>query len=222
MVDCAASVERAIRTARRESVPFDHWLLESVLPEPVLDGILELPYDPPPVPLEAGTREANNATRVFFNPCLCNTHVACAQTAAAFHDPRAIAAIERTCGIDLAGTQLRIEYCQDTDGFWLEPHTDIAPKTFTMLVYLSREPEAADLGTDLYDSEKRWAARAPAPVNSGLIFVPGPNTWHGFAPRPFPCVRRSLIVNYVSADWRAVHELNPPAIERLGERVSAV
>lgn len=210
--DCASSVERAIREARHEQAPFHHWLLRDVLPEDVVDGILDLPYEPAPVPLEAGTREVNNAVRVFLNPALCNTYAACARVADAFHDGGVVDAIEERCGIDLSGTQLRVEYCQDTEGFWLEPHTDIAPKKVTMLVYLSREPEAADLGTDLYDADHNWAGRAPAPCNSGLVFVPGDDTWHGFQRRPFRCVRRSLIVNYVTSDWRAVHELHPPAI----------
>lgn len=75
----------------------------------MLDGILALPFDPPPVPAHAGTREAANAKRVFFNPCLCNAHVACAQTANAFHDRGVISAVEARCGIALAGTQLRTE-----------------------------------------------------------------------------------------------------------------
>lgn len=212
MIDCAMMAERAIKTARHEHAPFDHWLLEGVLPPALLDGIRDLPYDPIPVSLDAGTREVNNAVRVFLTPSVCNTYVACAQLTDAFHDRRVVGAIEEVCGIELTGTQLRVEYCLDTDGFWLEPHTDIAPKKLTMLVYLSTEPEAEALGTDLYDADKAWVGRAPAAPNSGLMFVPGPDTWHGFQRRPFDCVRRSLIINYVTSDWRAVHELNPPAI----------
>ena len=54
-------------------------------------------------------------------------------------------------GCTLGGSFLRIEYCLDTDGFWLEPHTDIGAKLFTMLVYLSDHPEAEDWGTDIMD-----------------------------------------------------------------------
>ena len=46
----------------------------------------------------------------------------------------------------LRDSHLRIEYCLDTDGFWLEPHTDIGAKLFTMLVYLSREARQRSLG----------------------------------------------------------------------------
>ena len=52
-----------------------------------------------------------------------------------FRIRRRIRKLEGTCGIDLSDGHLRIEYTQDTTGFWLEPHTDISVKLFTMLVY---------------------------------------------------------------------------------------
>ena len=49
--------------------------------------------------------------------------------------------IEKVFGTDLEGTYLRIEFAQDIDGFWLEPHTDLGVKAFTMLLYLSKDDE---------------------------------------------------------------------------------
>jgi hypothetical protein len=43
-----------------------------------------------------------------------------------------------------------------------------------------------------------------------LIFIPANNTWQGFHKRPIQGIRRSLIVNYVGAEWRARHELAFP------------
>jgi hypothetical protein len=40
-------------------------------------------------------------------------------------------------GASVGGSYLRVEFAQDTDGFWLEPHTDLGVKAFTMLLYLS-------------------------------------------------------------------------------------
>ena len=48
---------------------------------------------------------------------------------------------------------------------------------------------------------------APGGFGKGLMFVPGPDTWHGFARRRITGVRRSLIVNYVKPEWRSRHEL---------------
>jgi hypothetical protein len=112
-------------------------------------------------------------------------------------------------GRDLGEGSLRIEYCQDVDGFWLEPHLDLGVKMFTMLIYLSGEPELLDAGTDIYDAspEHKLVATAAYEKNKGLIFIPGTDTWHGFSKRPIRGVRRSIIVNWVTSEWRARNEL---------------
>ncbi len=66
------------------------------------------------------------------------------------------------------------------------------------------------LGTDIMDAAGQVLGRAPGSFNAGLIFVPGPDTWHGFTRRPIRGVRRSLIVNYVRPEWRSRHELAFP------------
>ncbi len=58
--------------------------------------------------------------------------------------------------------------------------------------------------------EKSWFKRSPFVRNDGLIFVPGADTWHAFDPRPIPGVRKSLIVNYVTPDWRERSQLAFP------------
>ena len=120
-----------------------------------------------------------------------------------------LGALRSLTGADLSRGHLRIEYCQDVDGFWLEPHLDISVKLFTMLVYLSGDPALRDAGTDIYDSspEHRLAASAPYEKNKGLIFIPGTNSWHGFSKRPIRGLRKSIIINFVSDDWRAKDEL---------------
>jgi hypothetical protein len=40
-----------------------------------------------------------------------------------------------------------------------------------------------------------------------MIFIAGENTWHGFSPRPINGVRKSIIVNYVTKEWRDTYEL---------------
>jgi hypothetical protein len=110
----------------------------------------------------------------------------------------------------LGGSSLRIEYCLDTDGFWLEPHTDNGAKLYTMLIYLSDEPGSEAWGTDTLDGSDGFVASTPHVRNGGLIFIPGADTWHGFHRRPIAGVQRSLIVNYVRPEWRSRHELTFP------------
>lgn len=201
---------RSLDGALSRDEPYRHWLLSRALPDEAADGIAALPWAAPPVGDTLGKRDTNNATRSYFSARSRAEHPVCDAVAAAFQGPTVTEAIGRTCGVDLSGTSLRIEYCQDTDGFWLEPHTDIGVKKFTMLIYLSKGPDSADWGTDVLDATRKVVARAPYAFNGGLVFVPGMNTWHGFARRPIRGVRKSIIVNYVGPDWRARHELAFP------------
>ncbi len=193
--------------AQAKTEPYRHWLLEGVLTEQACDDIMELPIEVAEIDHYDGTRESNNQSRTYLNAELCQRSDVCRQVVEAFKDQRVIDKLQHTCGVDLSQGLLRIEYTQDSDGFWLEPHTDIGVKMFTMLAYLSREPELADAGTDIYDQDRKHVGRSPFAANHGMIFIPGADTWHGFEPRPLRALRRSLIVNYVGDEWRARDQL---------------
>ena len=205
----AAQFLNCLAKARHVSTPYDYWLLKEPLPGAACDAIAELPIAPPASARFDGRREANNATRLYFTPELQARYAVCRDVADTFRNAEVKAQIAATTGAKIADAKLRIEYCLDTDGFWLEPHVDIPVKRFTMLIYLSDDPELRDAGTDVYDAapDHKLVARAPYEFNAGMIFIPGTDTWHGFAKRRIRGVRKSLIVNYVSADWRAVAEL---------------
>ena len=201
---------RCLERSRLSETPYNHWLLSEALPEEDADAIAALPWGPPRVSDTYGKRETNNASRTYFSEENRAEYPVCETVAQAFQGRPVVEAIQRTCNVDLSGTSLRIEYCRDTDGFWLEPHTDIGVKKFTMLIYLSKGPDCADWGTDVLDASRKVATRAPYAFNAGLVFIPGADTWHGFAPRPIRGVRKSIIVNYVGPEWRARHELAFP------------
>ncbi len=194
----------------RETSPYRHWLLQGAMPEPICAAIDVLPYAPPPIADTLGRRETNNSTRLFFGAAERARHAVCDQLAQAMQSERVTRCIESVCGISLAGLFLRIEYCLDTDGFWLEPHTDIGVKRFTMLIYLSDDPGSEAWGTDICAPDGSLIATSPYQRNGGLIFIPASDTWHGFHRRPILGVRRSLIVNYVGPEWRSRHELAFP------------
>jgi hypothetical protein len=207
--ETAAQFLYSLAHAGCRSWPYGYWLLKQALPPKVCTAIGNLPF---PAPAEAafdGKRETNNSTRVFFSPEVQRSYAVCREVAEAFKNPRVMSAIEVTTGAKLDDGQLRIEYCQDADGFWLEPHLDIPVKKLTMLVYLSDDARLSDAGTDVYDEspEHRTVATAPYEFNAGMIFIPGKNTWHGFSKRPIRGIRKSIIVNYVSPEWRAIDEL---------------
>lgn len=195
---------------RAESKPYRRWFLSNVFPDDVCNAIKALPFEPPAIEDTKGMRETHNDARIFFSVENRERFDVCHQVAQALQDPTTIAKLESTCEIKLKGGFLRIEYCQDTDGFWLEPHTDIDAKLFTMLVYLSTDPGSEEWGTDVCDENMNLVATAPYGFNLGLIFIPGTNTWHGFHKRPINGVRKSIIVNYVKDEWRSRHELAYP------------
>lgn len=205
----AAAFLACLKAARHETWPYDHWLLENALPAEDCDAIAALPFAPPDGAVFNGKRETNNATRVYFTPENQARFPVCRRVVQAFQAPEVLRAIEAATGADLSASHLRIEYCQDVDGFWLEPHTDIAVKTFTMLVYLSDDPGLAGAGTDIYEGppDFKYVGSAPYGKNKGVIFIPADNTWHGAGHNPFKGLRKSIIINYVTSDWRDKWEL---------------
>jgi hypothetical protein len=201
----------SLARARHVSAPYDHWFLDAVLPEEDVSAVLALPFLPPQDAIFNGKRETNNAVRVYFNPESQARFAVCRRIAEGFLDPRVLRAIEEKTGADLSDSRLRIEYCQDTEGFWLAPHTDISVKTFSMLIYLSDDPRLINAGTDLHEGppEFKHVASAPYGRNLGFIFVPSKNTWHAVGKRPLNgAIRKSLIVNYVTSAWRETSELS--------------
>jgi hypothetical protein len=157
-----------------------------------------------------GRRETHNSLRTFFGAEQQSVYPACRSVAELFQSHKAVETITRLSGAQLGGSSLRIEYCMDGDGFWLEPHTDIGAKRITLLVYLSQGPECESWGTDLLNGEHALVERVPCRFNTGLLFVPGADTWHSFERRPINGIRRTIIINYVGPEWRAKHELAYP------------
>jgi hypothetical protein len=210
MLDVRTTTEgflSSLRHSERSDFPYPHWLLENCLPDEVVTAVTSLPIQPPYIEDTQGRRETHNDSRIHFGAQYRSRYGAMDILSRVFQSQETVDALESTTGANLSGTSLRIEYCQDTDGFWLEPHTDIGIKKFTMLIYLNREPQGADWGTDIYADRDTHVGRAPAGFNKGLIFVPSDKTWHGFEKRPMKGVRKSLIINYVGPEWRNRHEL---------------
>lgn len=200
----------ALANAREESRPFRHWRLRDVLDRGLRAALGDEESPAPRRDYKLGRREEHNPTRRYVDADAIRAGAPARALAETLRDPRSVAAVEARCGISLRGAKLRIEDARDGEGFWLEPHTDIGVKAFTMFVYLADPQRPRDWGTDLYEDAATHAMRVPFEDNTGLIFVPGEDTWHGFEPRPIDGVRRSLIVNYVTAGWRNRRELAWP------------
>ena len=195
--------------SRHVTKPFDYWLLKDILPTVDVEALLALPLSAPDNPVFNGRRETNNAQRIFFTAENQQTFPVCRRIADGFKDARVRAAIAAETRADLSDGHLRIEYCQDGPGFWLEPHTDILVKKFTMLVYLLDNPALVTAGTDIHEGSPdfKYVATAPYGRNLGVIFIPSANSWHGVGHHPIKALRKSLIINYVTSAWRDKWEL---------------
>jgi len=206
----ASALLSSFETARQAEQPYRHWFAEGCIPAAMIEEITALPFPAPALGGISGKREVHNATRKYFDVENRARFPVVEAFASAFQSPVVTRRIEQRFDTRLGGTYLRLEYAQDTDGFWLEPHTDLGVKVFTMLLYLSKEPSHRDLGTDIYDTEKRYVGRSPFAPNAAMIFVPSTDTYHGFEPRPITGVRKSIIINYVTDEWRAREQLSYP------------
>lgn len=204
------SLRTSVRSGEVHETPYRHWFLRDVFPRAVYEELKAMPFPVADLGGVSGTREVHNADRIYFAGDNLAEFEGARASAEAFQGEETVALFAEAFGAPLANTFLRIEYAQDTSGFWLKPHTDIGVKMFTMLIYMSDDPRHADLGTDIYSDESTHFGRSPFQPNSAMIFVPASNTWHGFEPRPIEGIRRSIIVNYVTKDWRAREQLAFP------------
>jgi hypothetical protein len=205
-----SSMLSSIEASKVSDKPYRHWFLTNCLPADAAKAVLDLPFPAPELGGLSGKREVHNATRKYFDQENMGKFEVCKAFNEAFQDKRVTEKIAKFFGTNLDGSYLRVEVAQDTDGFWLEPHTDLGVKMFTMLLYMSPDPQHSVLGTDIYAADKTHAGRSPFQSNAAMVFVPSDITYHGFEPRKIEGVRKSVIINYVTNEWRAREQLAYP------------
>lgn len=88
------------------------------------------------------------------------------------------------------GCRTRVELCMDSVGSWLEPHKDDAAKVMTMQIYLAGYGDSTKLGDSVTSIIK----------NSAWAFDNTEQPIHSLDPLKYN--RASIIINYVTDDWR--------------------
>ena len=202
-------VSENLKILASRSEPFKHWIFDGVLLEETIDELLKLPLALPKIEKHTGKRESQNQTRIFFDEHHCNKYSVAKNIAYVFNHPSIISQLGSVCERDLTKGKLRIEYTLDTGGFWLEPHLDIKEKLLTFLIYLSKDPDSSKWGTTIYNRDLSFHSKAPYKSNMGLMFMSGEDTWHGVPKQNIQGIRKNLIINYVTKDWKSTHELAP-------------
>jgi hypothetical protein len=200
----------SVASRRTIDEPYRHYLLDDIFPKDMTDDLADLPFAAPRLDGISGKRELHNDQRSYFDAAAMARFPVMRAVAEALQSTRIVRLIHDAFGAPIDDTFLRLEYAQDVDGFWLEPHSDLGVKKFTCLIYLSQGPGHEDLGTDIYWTRERHYGRSPFKRGGAMIFVPADNTWHGFEKRPIQGVRRSVILNYVTHEWRAREQLSFP------------
>lgn len=205
-------INNVINHAVYHSIPYSYWTMTNVLPSFICDSLVSwTPGEQSIAGDVLGKRENHNKDRVFVDSQKQKEDSACAVLAQVFDSKEIRSAFSQLTGSDLSNTWLRLELCLDTDGFWLESHTDIGAKKLTFLLSLSMAEEAEDWGTDIMNEAGQSLGRSSGAFNSAFLFIPAKDTWHGFEKRPIKGIRRTLILNYVDSNWRAKHELAFPS-----------
>ena len=114
--------------------------------------------------------------------------------------------ISKLINKDLSSSYVRVEVICDRKGFWLKPHCDIKEKLMSCLLFVNKENESEDLGTDFYDRNLKLTKTVPYRDNYGYFFSSGEDTWHGMEKKEILKERRCLQVNYVTfkTDWKVI------------------
>ena len=204
------ALENSIDRAQSHDQPYRHYLLTDLFPDHVATDLAELPFVAPRIGGVSGKRELHNDKRSYFDHGAMDRFPVMRAVAEALQQTSLVRHIANAFDAPIDNTFLRLEYALDVDGFWLQPHTDLGVKKFTCLIYLSDEPGHEHLGTYIYRSQEQHFGRSPFVRNTAMVFVPADNTWHGFEKRPINGVRKSVILNYVTHEWRAREQLSFP------------
>ena len=206
----AESFKASVAKRQTFEKPYLHYLLADVFPADIAAELATLPFAPPVLNGVSGKRELHNDQRSYFDAEGVRRFPVMRGVAEAFQSAEIVDLIHEAFGAPIDDTFVRLEYAQDVDGFWLQPHTDLGVKKFTCLIYLSDGPGHEKLGTDIYWSRERHFGVSPFKRGAAMIFVPGDDTWHGFEKRRIEGVRRSVILNYVTHEWRERGQLSYP------------
>ena len=198
-----------IDDSKKKIYPFTHWVFNKVFTENIVEELSNINLKPLKYQKQNGTREINNATRFFLNNDNCLKYPIFKSVVNIFQQKNNIIKLENISGSNLQKGKLRIEYAMDEGDFWLEPHLDIKEKLLTFLIYLSGDLGSDQWGTTLYNSDLTYHSQVPYRKNLGFMFVAGNNTWHGFEKQKIDGIRKCLIINYVTNDWKNIHELAP-------------
>lgn len=182
------------RNKQCEDNPFKHYTFTDFFCEKELADIDNIKLNNHSASLD-GARTTNN-NRFFVDKENMNDSSVLKRVVDFFLRDEIIDMFEQECERVIRGNYLRVEFIEDREKSWLEPHVDISEKIMSFLVYLNNTNENEDIGTALYDNNKNFVKTVPYINNTGFYFYPAENTWHGLESVKIKERRRAVMVNY--------------------------
>jgi hypothetical protein len=176
------------------SEPFNHYTFKDVFSEHELIDILSI--DLFNFSAELQGERASNKNRFFANDDNIKTNDVIKTIVEYFLSDDVINHFEKESGRNIRGNYLRVEFIEDKEKSWLKPHVDIHEKIVSMIIYLNNTNESENIGTSIYNSEKKLVKTIPYHHNTGFYFYPGHNTWHGLEPIKIKNSRKAIMINY--------------------------
>ena len=157
----------------------------------------------------SGKRELHNNTRKYFDAENSAKFPVCEAFCDAFQDKRVTDKIAGTSAPSstaptCASSSRRTPTASGSS------RTPTSASSCSRCCSTCRRTRAPALGTDIYDTDKKHVGRSPFEPNAAMVFVPSNITYHGFEARKIEGVRKSVIINYVTNEWRAREQLAFP------------
>lgn len=150
----------------------------------------------------SGKREHNTATRTFVN---INSPNELCHVFRKFDERKMRKFFSKLTNVDCSTGRLRVEIINDNAGAYLEEHIDIKEKLITFQIYVNEGDE--NWGTTIYSDWDTEYTTVPFVVNTGWLTHKNADIIHGVKQHSVTGKRHSVIINYISGNWRDTDQL---------------
>jgi hypothetical protein len=116
------------------------------------------------------------------------------------HDPELKEHVCDKLGVDWRGLHTFACLMRDTKGYKIDVHPDWDMKVVTVQCYLPQDPYLGDIGTEIYDKDKRLVRRLPFEPNVAYAFARSDTSFHAVSEIP-DVTRDSLMLTYTREPW---------------------
>jgi hypothetical protein len=210
------SILNSVKNSKHGTYPFRYWEVDKPLSEEMINELYNAKLDDPTAhnieydgtraidggdgKLREGDKSGGKALkfRCFVSKENEKNYPEILKLVKELQTKKTSQAIGNLIGKDLSNAFVRVEICCDRKGFWLKPHCDIKEKLMSSMLFVNRNNESEELGTDFYNEKMEKVYTVPYKDNYGYMFTTDENSWHGLEKKEIKDERRCLQVNYVT------------------------